>query len=488
MLRGKVVGGIVIISLLILSLFVKETKGKEKGLVAHWSFDEGEGSLIKDKSGNGIEGKIYGAEWVKMPAYTALKFNGKDNYIQTVPTDLLKGTDKISAEVYFFAGDLGRYSLSGYRNIRVPYQCVVCLEKGFSIEMGEGMVWVYLWSTAYEREEWWEWTIGKCPTGWTQAAFTYDGKLLRLYLNGVEVRHSDAYRGPLPQLSSPTCFWIGGLGRDKENFRGLIKEIKVYKRVLTSEEINKNYRYLKEHSGSEKSLVGCWSFDEGEGAIVKDSSLYANDGKVYSGKEEKATWVKGITGSALSFDGADDYVEVRSDMFKQLKTFTVEAWVYNLADYYQDIVRNGGGVPIFVLDAGAQKSRFAVVYPANKSAIATADITLSTDSWHHIAATFDEKSLKGYLYVDGQKQNQEINLPESPQDCNGVINIGTDPWKNYPAKGKIDEVRIYNYALSAEEIAKHYKDIRGKEFLSPPSVSTYIGAKENFQITKGTKN
>ena len=55
-------------------------------------------------------------------------------------------------------------------------------------------------------------------------------------------------------------------------------------------------------------LVAEWHFDEGSGSVLVDSSGNGNDGVING-----ATWVGGVSGSALSFDGVDDYVEVPHD-------------------------------------------------------------------------------------------------------------------------------------------------------------------------------
>ena len=56
---------------------------------------------------------------------------------------------------------------------------------------------------------------------------------------------------------------------------------------------------------ADEGLVAEWHFDEGAGSVLADSSGNGNDGAIYG-----ATWTEGVSGSALSFDGNGDYVEI----------------------------------------------------------------------------------------------------------------------------------------------------------------------------------
>ena len=75
--------------------------------------------------------------------------------------------------------------------------------------------------------------------------------------------------------------------------------------------------------GGEQGLIGYWSFDEGKGEAAKDSSKYGNDGKLTGAK-----WAKGVIGSALEFNGVNDFANMSSPgsgLFD--KAVSVEAWI-----------------------------------------------------------------------------------------------------------------------------------------------------------------
>jgi hypothetical protein len=75
---------------------------------------------------------------------------------------------------------------------------------------------------------------------------------------------------------------------------------------------------------SATDLVGSWHLDEGSGTIAYDSSGNGNDGAIYG-----ATWTTGKNGSALEFDGVDDYVNCGNDPSLNIADeITVIAWIY----------------------------------------------------------------------------------------------------------------------------------------------------------------
>ena len=93
---------------------------------------------------------------------------------------------------------------------------------------------------------------------------------------------------------------------------------------------------------SDDGLVAEWHFDEGAGSVLVDSSGNGNDGVIYGAK-----WVDGKFGSALSFDGVDDYAEIlRTNIVKPENSVTISAWVKAQSsftlEYY--VTTNGFGL------------------------------------------------------------------------------------------------------------------------------------------------
>jgi hypothetical protein len=201
-------------------------------------------------------------------------------------------------------------------------------------------------------------------------------------------------------------------------------------------------------------LAGYWKFDEGSGNTAGDSSGNGNTGTLIN----SPTWVNEKYGKGLSFDGFDDYVRVEaSSSLDVTNQVTLEAWVYARA--YVDSVGNNphlvsrvdlGGGSIYILNiyGGTHKIGFAVnPYPDQQPSVA--DLLLNT--WTHLAMTYDGAYVR--LYLNGQFDSS-YTLSGPIQTTTNWFAIGCNPygatWAHF--NGMIDDVRVYNRALSQQEI------------------------------------
>jgi hypothetical protein len=216
-------------------------------------------------------------------------------------------------------------------------------------------------------------------------------------------------------------------------------------------------------------LVAAYSFDEGTGTNVADASGTGNGGTVTG-----ATWsTAGKHGGALSFDGAGDFVTVADTASLDLSAaMTVEAWVFptSLTGYSAIVAkeRTGGGFP-YGLETGAGVPDGYVTTGPNATAAATT--ALAANAWTHVAASYDGANVR--LYVNGvlaatKAASGAIRL------SNDALRIGGDvTWSEW-FQGRIDDVRVYNRALTAAELGT---DMNAAVVSStPPPVSTLVAA------------
>lgn len=201
--------------------------------------------------------------------------------------------------------------------------------------------------------------------------------------------------------------------------------------------------------------VAAYSFNEGSGTTVSDSS-----GNNLTGKIIGATWTtSGAYGSALSFDGVSSYVDLGNPAALQLTgSMTLEAWVMaaaNPADDGQIVAKsNGTGWQLKTSpDTGPQT--FGVkVSGADQSGVQRYSATVrSLKTWYHVAGVYDASSRTLSTYVNGVLNNGTLmgTIPASQFNQNVNVNIGRRTGGLY-FNGAIDEVRIYNRALSQAEI------------------------------------
>ncbi len=216
---------------------------------------------------------------------------------------------------------------------------------------------------------------------------------------------------------------------------------------------------------ADKALVGEWSFSEGEGAKTGDRS-----GNFNSGSLTAPTWTTGIAGSAVAFDGTNAVKVADSDTLKITREITCSAFVYPEGSGYRAIVNKGGHghhVPgYFLLINTDNKLQVELqndrsMYGHTQKTTAVADQPLENGKWQHVAFTWKSVAAGGdgivRIYVDGVQVSDDNNPANRFEHTIGTnrfpLLIGRSNESNFPLGfvGKIDEVKLFSYALTAEE-------------------------------------
>jgi len=198
-------------------------------------------------------------------------------------------------------------------------------------------------------------------------------------------------------------------------------------------------------------LVGHWRFDEGSGTTAYDMSVYGNDGTLQSDPQ----WVGGKFGPALQFDGVDDFVEVpHADILTVDNEVTVMAWI-NTSRHdgppgqgYQGIVAKSNGprsYSFYTQSAGTLHFSTAGVGSSSSAQV-------PLNEWVHVCAMV--VGGQHAYYINGEPAGtggSGITLPGAADTDNVVIGR-TQEGANRSFLGMIDDVRIYNHALTQDEI------------------------------------
>ena len=200
---------------------------------------------------------------------------------------------------------------------------------------------------------------------------------------------------------------------------------------------------------SADSLVAHWALDDGAGTAATDSAG-SNHGTV----QGAASWGPGHAGGALALDGAlTSYVNCgTSDALNITDAITLSAWVYasEPAESLRPIVGKGDHAYMLRHGSGETFDFFIHSSGAWHQISAPAPEALYASAWIHVAGTFDGSQLR--LYVNG--------VLATSQDYAGTIsladhevNIGRNSEEiDRVYRGAIDEVRIYNSALTEAEV------------------------------------
>ena len=233
----------------------------------------------------------------------------------------------------------------------------------------------------------------------------------------------------------------------------------------------------------QNGLLGYWRFDEKATQTVFDSSGNANDGTIVSGGR-----TEGRFGGALTFSGSNNsHASVprrpNSSLFDIADQMTVSVWVYptSLPDGFRAVVQSQIGTLVhpdqFYLGFGPRNG--SIWYKWHLAANdfgsnANGDIyegVPETNRWIHMVGTCDGTIMR--LYVDGTEVGTFAVQGDIRIDDNPIV-IGSEENSSEPQvvtrgfRGHVDELRIYNRALSSAEVTELYSGLGGTT--SPPEV------------------
>ena len=212
--------------------------------------------------------------------------------------------------------------------------------------------------------------------------------------------------------------------------------------------------------------VATYSFDEGSGNSVTDASGHGNVGLI-SG----ATWTgSGKYGSALSFNGVSDLIVINASPSLNLSTaMTQEAWVYPIAtqsNWSTVLHRETDAFYLHVSSpAGPMLPAGGAICDGTETYVA-APTPVPLYAWTHLTVTYDGTTMR--FYVNGIQSATKAVTGAIQTNSNPLRIGGNVPYGQY-FKGRIDEVRVYNYARSASEVQADMNTPIGNP---PPSAPT----------------
>jgi RHS repeat-associated protein len=217
-------------------------------------------------------------------------------------------------------------------------------------------------------------------------------------------------------------------------------------------------------------LVGYWKFDENSGTTAADSSGNGNTGTLQSGP----SWATGHSNSAINFDGVDDYVKIKNGKISSATAGTISAWV-KLSSLINaaKIVSYGGAsaasvqglLGLEVRQDGSNYYFSVISVPYDGCGFvnsAHGSTVLQAGAWYHLALTSNGSSWQ--LYVNGVAETMTTQYGSGNTGRWFGNTTAASPDKTYigatrfngtdssSLNGLIDEVRIYDRALSGSEI------------------------------------
>jgi len=207
----------------------------------------------------------------------------------------------------------------------------------------------------------------------------------------------------------------------------------------------------------ESDLVGWWKFDESSGTNAADSSDTGNDGTLANMTD--ADWVAGKNGNCLEFDGTNDHVAIAANAAFPSGDFTLSLWINRTAggDTYAPLLESQGYTDAgsFILRTSNNNKLTFYVYNTTTGTYQWS-ITNTAGTWYHVAVVHDDSANGAELFYNASSLGT-VNVGAVTIDDwndNGLW-IGRDRTSSY-WKGLIDDVRIYNAALTSGDITDIY--------------------------------
>ncbi|MDD5144693.1 MAG: LamG domain-containing protein [Candidatus Pacebacteria bacterium] len=417
-----------------------------RGLVGYWPMNEGSGYTAYDSSGIGNKGTLKNFDfnvnsgWTTGKVEGALKLDGSNDYINAGSNTSL---DDLSSFTYSLWIKPSSWTPSGYKRLiskgaQQPYNdLIVRTDQSGKLH----------YERTYSGEDLFYLTTNQVSLNtWSHVALTVASGTAHIYINGAEASYDNATNGTgVITSDAASDFLIGDRVLGDSRFYGSIDDVRAYNRELSADEV----RYLYNHRGP----VGWWKFDSFTASTTPDSSGNGNNGTVYG-----ATSTAGKINTALSFDGADDYVGMGANL-NSFTNVTLSAWVklsgYN-ASWRSGIIsrrRSDGGLEGLNFDVGGalQNQGQLLVYEAGLGGIESNGV-LSLDTWYFVTTTIFGTDVS--IYIDGVLDKTGTLAWTWPSDVD--IQIGKVFGTSYYFNGLIDDVRVYNYARTAEEIRMDY--------------------------------
>ena len=443
------------------------TSGLSCGLVGYWTFDgkDMRNGVVLDKSGNGNNGNP-----INIASST---FYAPGKLGQAVNFDGVNDGVKLPSSSPKLSPGTSDFTIAGWMFYdRVAFGSALYDDKVASGDSASIIVST-LNRLSFTITDYGIATVAATtPTNtlttgkWTHVIAVRQGTNVFLYINGViSSSNSGAISDIVLDSSFSPCIGaINGCGSSYHD--GKIDDVRFYMRALSQSEITYLYNMgaaTKQASspkvgptscttGLSCGLVGYWTFDgkDMNNGVVLDKSGNGNHGNAIS-ISTSTFYVPGKIGQAGRFDGGDDYVQTSSSVISTTDV-TISSWIY-LKSFVSigQILTNGS--TIFRTVGVNKRLEFSSNNFTTTSHSGTNSLLLNT--WYHVTVTRNNSNQANF-YINGILVGTANQNSGTPVSGSYNIRIGAISVSTQNQDGTIDDVRIYNRALSASEVKQLY--------------------------------
>ncbi|MCK5284861.1 MAG: hypothetical protein KAJ86_04660 [Alphaproteobacteria bacterium] len=438
-----------------------------KDLVGHWPLDDGTGSSTAADNAQSNDGTLINMDaandWVAGEVGEALDFDGDNDQVEISGNLILgKAEASICFWMYYTGGVIARdytpvaHFQGGYHGWKV-YIDDIAGTTGHTDTIS--FLPNSLSSTVIEGSD----NLVK-QNEWMHVCTTFKGStFIRLYIDGeldTEVTAS---------VPNTIVSYAGGplkLGNERwdgKEFQGRLDDVRIYDRALSENEVQTIYNKIN-------SLAGHWKLNESTGTSVADSAG-TNTG-TWSG-EAAITSSTGKSGGAITFDGINDTIEIPDDNAIDFDTnddFSVSAWIKTPSAVQNDLTStqnsiiekwDGGvsGYPFIIRYVNTTKKIIGARYDGTNYTEVVSTGTQDTDTFQHYAFVKDGGTLK--LYINGSLNDSIADGSVATTVNNSPLCISKKCTIGEYFTGEVDDIRIYDRALSLAEVESLYSATGG---------------------------
>lgn len=464
----------------------KQYIAPRNGLVGYWSLDaEDENSgTFYDRSGNGNDGtgrNVTSDDLTTGKIKEAVDFDGSTEEIQVADDPSIQLTGAFTVSAYVNARNWSAGSSTG-RTIVEKYNynfgTYIGWELGRQFLSGSLMQFVVTNAGSIVVASG-SISDADMVNQWVHLVGVYTPSTsLKIYKDGVLLAQQTT-SVPASFVDSGTGLSIGQRSdNDTQGYwDGLIDEVRLYNRALSADEVANLYnatRQKYEYIAPRNGLVGYWNMDSEDisGTTVYDRS---GSGINMTMVNTPTTGQEGKIKDSINLESDNDEYLTNSScngLMPGSGSLTLATWIKatwteggNYDRIFEIYEPNGvGGRFIFIGADGASNADLRYRYDdgTNLSAFTFSDIEVFDNTWHHLVIKFDRSDDKARAYMDGVESAENYSIStigaiNTATEC--IIGITGDKVSS-SLDGNLDDFRIYNRALSADEITNLYNATR----------------------------
>ena len=469
-------------------LAVSPVNTLKSGLVGYWTFDGKDTNWgtnkTNDLSGQGNTGTLTNMSTTTSPVVgkigQGLKFDGASNYVNLGDINAIDTATQLTACAWVYHSSLS--------NDHMIFSKIASLTSGFllqrdnvgSLSGREETYTAFVEDSSSVNQVQLEGATNASKLNtWTYVCMTFiagSATGLRLYVNGVEDANSPENVSVIAAINAGSeLLRVGHNNALNRYFHGQMDDVRIYNRALSATEIQQLYKVgaaklaVSPVNSIKSGLVGYWTFDG------KDTNWTKNQTNDLSGNGNTGTLVSmstttspavGKIGQGLLFDGSNDRIAMDDVLDMGTSNWTATAWVKTTGTNGSIVVGKsnfvGGANPDgWWMGLQASERVQCVFFKTGRSIFSAVDdgVIVNDGKWHHITCVW-ARTGNMTRYVDGAQTGTNTSISgESAQNLNSTepFLIGDRAVFDVPLNGLIDDVRIYNRALSATEIGQLYK-------------------------------